>query len=579
MKTLIITRTQVPTDVLLLHKTFIGTCYILGVMGVALAIILAVIPFFVPAASLPLKATALVSSNSVTLTWTAPGDDSNIGLADHYDIRYSTAPITAENFSDAEVVSDPPTPKIAGSSEEKEVTGLNPDTLYYFALKTADEVPNWSNISNLASKRTASITDCVPDWSCAVWSICQNSIQTRSCTDSNNCGTEAGKPVTQAACTEVPPEVPPVVPCQEDWSCTVWTDCAENIQTRACTDRNVCGTTVNKPAETIGCAVGGDERNLPQEHYLAVGPAKNYSPRVKVYDIDFKIVKEFDAYASNFKLGVNVSLGDVDADGLAEMVTGTGPLAAPQVRVFTPAGKLKYQFFAYPQNFRIGVSLATGDLDGDGREEIIVAPQARGGPQIRIFKYQPATKTFTVYKQFFVYPTTFRLGLNLASADLDNDGRAEILVAPISVGGPHVRVFSVDPVKNELKLRSQFFAYAINFFGGVNLATGDVDNDGLKEIITGTGAGGAPHVRIFDMKGRVKYQYFAASTNFRGGIDVASFDYDLDGADEILTGTYSAGPAGVIAFQFNFSTKKFTQEKYFLAYPASYRGGIRLDGY
>jgi hypothetical protein len=549
MKTLIATETQVKADVLIFGKTFVGTCYLLGVMAVAVYLIFAAIGLAVQPA-MPSSIITLATSNSVTLTWTAPGDDNNIGLADHYDIRYSTAPITADNFSSAIAVPNPPQPSTVGSTETFEVTGLSPDTLYYFALKTADEVPNWSAISNIAEKRTSNV--CIPDWSCTRPSVCQNSIQTRDCIDLNNCGTDAGKPETRIACTEVPP----VVPCQENWSCTAWTDCAQNIQTRVCNDQNVCGTTANKPLETIDCAVGGGERNMPQEHYLAVSPAKKYSPRVKVYDKDFKTVKEFDAYAANFKLGVNVSLGDVDGDG-----------------------KVKYQFFAYPANFRIGVSLATGDLDGDGREEIIVAPQERGGPQIRIFKYQPSSKSFVVYKQFFVYPTTFRLGLNLASADLDNNGRAEIIVAPISVGGPHVRVFALDPVKNELKLRSQFFAYALNFFGGVNLAAGDVDNDGIKEIIAGPGSGGAPHVRIFNMAGKVKYQFFAASTQFRGGISVSAFDYDLDGADEVLTGTYSAGLPGVIAFQFNSSAKKFTQEKYFLAYPSNFREGIRISAY
>ncbi|MFH1366790.1 MAG: FG-GAP-like repeat-containing protein [Patescibacteria group bacterium] len=575
MKTLTITKTQVPTDVVLLHKTFIGSCYLVSVVGVAISLIFAVISIVVPTTAVPVKITAVATSNSVTLNWTAPGDDNNIGLADQYDIRYATFPITEENFSSATVVPNPPTPQISGTTETFEVTGLTPDTLYYFALKTADEVPNWSNISNLVSKRTAAIESCVPSWSCADWSVCENSIKTRTCLDLNYCGTEDGKPETQVSCTEIPP--PPT--CQESWSCTDWADCFRDYQRRVCTDQNQCGTTANKPVEIIECAVGGQEPLAPQEKYLVVSPSLKSGPHIRVYDNNFQLKSQFFAYDLSFRNGVNNAIGDVDGDGLAEIVTGTGAGSAPHVRIFDTAGKIKYQFFAYPSNFRIGVSLTTGDLDGDGRAEIIVAPQARGGPQIRIFKYQSASKSFSVYKQFFVYPTNFRLGLNLTSADLNNDGRAEIIVAPISYGGPHVRVFTLDPVSGNLKLLSQFFAYALNFRGGVNLTTGDVDNDGLKEIITGSGSGGAPHVRIFDIKGKVKYQFFASSTNFRGGIDVTSFDYDLDGADEVLTGTYSAGPPGVIAFQFNPLTKKFTQEKYFLVYSANYREGIRISGY
>jgi hypothetical protein len=223
--------------------------------------------------------------------------------------------------------------------------------------------------------------------------------------------------------------------------------------------------------------------------------------------------------------------------------------------------------------------VSAGDVDGDGLDEIIVAPQERGGPQVRIFKYNALRRNFILFKQFFAFPNTMRLGLNLAVGDFDNNGKEEILIAPKNNGGPQVRVFEFNSAKQIFELKSQFFAYAANFRGGVNLAAGDVDNDGIKDIITGPGSGGASHIRIFDLKGKVKYQYFAAALTFRGGVDVASFDYDSDGADEIITGTYSAGPPGVVTFQFNPSTKKFIQDKYFLAYPQAFRGGIRLDGY
>ncbi len=96
------------------------------------------------------------ASNSIKLTWTAPGDDGNTGTASQYDIRYSTSPITDSNWNSATQVSGEPTPLVAGSSETFTVTGLSPDTTYYFALKTADEVPNWSAISNSPSGTTSS---------------------------------------------------------------------------------------------------------------------------------------------------------------------------------------------------------------------------------------------------------------------------------------------------------------------------------------------------------------------------------------------------------------------------------------
>jgi len=95
--------------------------------------------------------------HSITLTWTAPGDDGNNGTASQYDIRYSTSEITEENWNSATQCTGVPAPKPAGSSETFTVTGLSPNTTYYFALKTADEVPNWSPISNSPSGKTAQV--------------------------------------------------------------------------------------------------------------------------------------------------------------------------------------------------------------------------------------------------------------------------------------------------------------------------------------------------------------------------------------------------------------------------------------
>ena len=100
--------------------------------------------------------------NSVTLTWTTPGDDSLSGTASQFDIRYSTSPITAANFSAAtRFTSGVPIPAASGTAQSVLVTGLAPATTYYFAVKTGDEVPNWANISNVVSKTLATAPDVV----------------------------------------------------------------------------------------------------------------------------------------------------------------------------------------------------------------------------------------------------------------------------------------------------------------------------------------------------------------------------------------------------------------------------------
>ncbi len=94
------------------------------------------------------------TSSAVTLTWTAPGDDSSTGTAAAYDIRYSNSTITEANWDAATQVTGEPTPSAAHSNESMVVSGLSPSTTYYFAIKTADEVPNSSGLSNVASATT-----------------------------------------------------------------------------------------------------------------------------------------------------------------------------------------------------------------------------------------------------------------------------------------------------------------------------------------------------------------------------------------------------------------------------------------
>ncbi|MCK4733587.1 MAG: PKD domain-containing protein, partial [Methanophagales archaeon] len=109
-------------------------------------------------------ATSNPTANSIILTWTAPGDDENTGTASEYDIRYSLAQITEANWDYATQCTDEPNPQVAGSTETITVTGLSPDTTYYFALKTADEVSNWSGISNSPSGTTTEETYLVAEW-------------------------------------------------------------------------------------------------------------------------------------------------------------------------------------------------------------------------------------------------------------------------------------------------------------------------------------------------------------------------------------------------------------------------------
>jgi phosphodiesterase/alkaline phosphatase D-like protein len=102
---------------------------------------------------------AQTTHNSITLAWTTPGDDSLTGTASQFDIRYSTSAITTANFASATRPTGAPTPATPGTRQTFMVTGLTPATTYWFAMKTADDVPNWSILSNVVTRATSAAPD------------------------------------------------------------------------------------------------------------------------------------------------------------------------------------------------------------------------------------------------------------------------------------------------------------------------------------------------------------------------------------------------------------------------------------
>jgi chitodextrinase len=101
------------------------------------------------------------TASSITLSWTAPGDDGMSGNASGYVIRYSTAgPITSANWASATTYAQSWIPAKNGTEEIHVVSGLAPGTTYWFAVEAYDKAGNYGAISTISPSATtlASIT-------------------------------------------------------------------------------------------------------------------------------------------------------------------------------------------------------------------------------------------------------------------------------------------------------------------------------------------------------------------------------------------------------------------------------------
>jgi len=289
----------------------------------------------------------------------------------------------------------------------------------------------------------------------------------------------------------------------------------------------------------------------PEPAMLVTGPGAGpqNSPLVRVFDPSSTAepLVEFPAYGAT-GYGVNVACGDLDNDGTVEIVTGPGPGAifGPQVRGFEPDGTPIgwVNFMAYG-TMKFGVNVATGDLNGDGHDEIITGagPGAVFGPHVRAYDCSGGATASIPGISFFAYGT-LKWGVNVACGDIDGDGYAELITGagPGEVFGPHVRAFNHDGAGLAAIPQVSFFAYGTNRFG-VRVSTGDIDGDGIDELVTAPGPGAifGPHIRGFNYDGGTLVPISAVSFNAYGeyaefGATVATADLDGDGVDELITG-------------------------------------------
>jgi hypothetical protein len=157
--------------------------------------------------------------------------------------------------------------------------------------------------------------------------------------------------------------------------------------------------------------------------------------------------------------------------------------------VYNADGTIRFSFFAFA-GFAGGVRVATGDVTGDGQADIIAAAGPGGGPHVRVFD----GITGGLVREFFAFAPAFGGGVFVAAGDLTGDNRAEIIVGAGAGGGPHVRIFDGATGAEIVG----FFAFDTAFTGGVTVAAGDVTGDNRADVIVGAGPGGGPHIKVYD---------------------------------------------------------------------------------
>jgi len=340
--------------------------------------------------------------------------------------------------------------------------------------------------------------------------------------------------------------------------------------------RSAIGTSAGD-ADTLYFTAGADDEmhgvfgsirpaasNAPP-NITAIGADVGGGPHVKVFDEATGRQRfSFMAYNAAFRGGVRVAVGDVNGDGTLDFVTAAGTGGGPHIKIFDGVdGHLVREFIAFDQNFRGGVNVAMGDVDGDGLDDIITGADSGGGPHVKVFSGADGS----ILQSFMAYDLAFTGGVRVAAGDLNFDGLADVVTGAGINGGPHVKAFNaVDD-----SLLQSFFAFNSAFRGGIFVAAGDLNGDGASEIVIGAGGGIGPQVTVFDPVAGTNRQTFAAyAANFTGGVRVAVRDADDDGHADIVTGPGHGGGPHVRVF--NGQTEEDMHD--LMAFDDAFRGGV-----
>ena len=233
----------------------------------------------------------------------------------------------------------------------------------------------------------------------------------------------------------------------------------------------------------------------------------------------------FFLFESAYAGGAQIARIDLDQDGARDL------LVARQNRLsgWRADGQLLLKLFPYGANYKGEIRLAVGDLDGNGKSEIVVAPSGDRLP-VKVYSRHGELLRSDLYP----LGANYSGGLYAAVGNVQGSSVNELVIGSGAGVVPEVLVYEAG-TGYAWKARARWRAFPPHWRGGVRVAAGNIDGEGLSEIIVGAGPGAGPVIRVFDGKGMAISPeitvYRAASLS---GIDVRALDVDFDGEDDIV---------------------------------------------
>lgn len=295
-----------------------------------------------------------------------------------------------------------------------------------------------------------------------------------------------------------------------------------------------------------------------------------------------KHLSSFYAYGKKFNRGVNLEVADFNRDKKYEIVVAPQS-GYKKIKIYQyNTKKKKFTLFKevkpYSKSFKGGISLGIGDVNNDGKADLITAPQsyAKKKTKVKVYIYNSNTKKFQLLKKFRPYSKKFFGGIEVRVGDVNGDQQKEIITVPNSYFSPLAKIYQYNSITKKINLLAKYYVFKKNYKNGVNLEVADVDDNGKDELVVTPNQGYKPQVRVLSYQSKKKFKAKNLKTykkTYQEGIALELADVNDDGLKEIVVAPQK-GTARVKIYK--ASGKKAKLLKKFLGFPGSYRGGVNL---
>jgi len=245
--------------------------------------------------------------------------------------------------------------------------------------------------------------------------------------------------------------------------------------------------------------------------FLAVGSGLAYlgTPTVSIIDpASGTVVRQFDVYEQGFMGGVQTAIHDVDNDGRDEIVVAPGRGRVGEIRVFDLDGEEmpEYRITPFGSSFLSGVNIALGDVDGDGMKDLIAGQAA--GSTVSIHLGVSLGWEATPFRRYTPYGTTHLAGVSVAAADIgtitngsisqtdSKDGRAELV---LGTGPGAIKSVQIVDVAGAPKVVTELSIDPTIGYSGVTIASGLYNDRSVDDIMVSGGQGGDARVDMFQI--------------------------------------------------------------------------------